>query len=278
MRFLPATLTAAAVILAQKPEIGLESKVRASPLEVVKLGTINVDSAGVATYTAVSGIVIPTAGYDLHLRTDDTIGPLTALPTVTLSVSLFGAVASTVVATLGIPSWVQDQSKIWPLGQSTDFIPQGVGNDAKTVLSITALDDSENLPANSTWSVWGSPAAANFVSLGYCRNKEGPYTVPGNVRIADGYNPQAAIKRGRAEDSDLTLEFVHISSMDGISRLNDRRCAVLLDVTKDKTVLSERVVYAGYRPAAGPKRGDGNDEVIETSTGPFESFLLFVAP
>jgi hypothetical protein len=42
-------------------------------------------------------------------------------------------------------------------------------------------------------------------------------------------------------------------------------------------VHSETIVYTGYRPAFSPSRGDGNDEVMGTSTGPYEKFLTFVA-
>lgn len=163
-------------------------------------------------------------------------------PSVKLDVLLVGLVTTISVATIGVPSWVQDQSKTMPVGQAADFVVVGVVKTLLTVLEVAGLDTSAKLPANSTWSIWGSVADSNFVELGYSRNNEGPYTMPATVRIVDGYNPPRAIKRGRAEESDL-MEFIHISSMDRISPLNDQRCAIMIDMVKNKVALTERVVY-----------------------------------
>ena len=278
MRCLPATLTSAQAVLAKKPEIGLESILFVGAVDFVPLGRVVVNGAGVATWVPNPGITIPAAGYDLHLRADQAVSGLAGNPSVTLNVSLHGAVNTTALAAIGVPSWVADQANTWSIGQSTDFIGQGEGNSLLTVIGITGLNASSNLPANTSWSVWGSPAASNWVEVGYVRNKDGPYTVPKSVNIADGFNPQAAVKRGVAEISELTLELVHISSMDGLARYNGLRVSPIIEVRKDRTVTSERVVYTGYLPAARPARGDGDDEVMERSTATFESYLLFVAP
>lgn len=278
MRFsLPAT-PAALIPIAKSPETGLESQVFVSPVEVVRVGRVLVNAAGQAAWQADTGVSIPSAGMDLHLRADDSYAALAGNPSVTLNVTLFGAVTTTAVAALAVPSWARDQSKTFPIGQSTDFVPQGAGNALLLVIGITGLQASTNLPANSEWSVWASPAASNFVEIGFKRNVDGPYKVPGSVGIADRYDSAAVTKKGRSQDAELTNEFVHISSMDGMARYNGSRVTELVKIVKDKVLHAENVLYTGYRPAAVPKRGDGDDEVMETSTGPFEAVLNFPAP
>lgn len=280
MRLLPATLTPALAVLAQKPEIGAESIYHAVPVEFIHMGRILTDSAGTPTWHPRAGAAIPAAGlWDLQLRSDDGMENLAGNPTVTLSVTIGDAVgAGTAVATFGIPSWVTDQSKNWAIGESTDFIPQGIGNDAKDIEGITDVTGGTDLPPNAEFSVWASADASNAVELGYCKSINGPYQVPASVRIADRYKSAAAVKKGRSEDAELSLEFNYISSMEGIGRYNGRSITCFIKVVKDKSAHSENIIYTGYRPEFSPNRGDGNDEVMGTSTGPYETFMTFAAP
>lgn len=278
MRFSLPALTGSLAVLAGKPEIQVEATIRVSPVEVVQLGTIVVDAAGLGTWVPLTGASIPAEGYDLHLRADDGAFGVPIAPTVTLNVNLFGAVAGTATAVLEIPTWVADQSKNFPVGRSSDFVPQGAGNAAKTVLSIVTLGPIGGLPASSEWSIWGSPPASNFVKIGYKRNATAPYQTPAAVNIADGYNPVGASKRGRPEVGEATFDFAHISSMSGMARYNGTRVTVWEAIVKDKAAWTENVVFTGFRGQASPTRGDGNDEVVESCTGSYERHLLFHAP
>jgi hypothetical protein len=280
MRLLPATLTAAQAVLAQKPEIGAESIFHAFPVEFIFMGKIVTDSTGTPTWRPRAGAAIPAAGlWDLHLRTDDGLTNLAGNPSVTLDVTIGDSVgAGTAVATLGIPSWVTDQSKNWSVGSATDFIPQGSGNAAKDIEAILGVDSAANLPPNAEFSVWASSDATNAIELGYCKSINGPYQVPASVSIADRYESAAAVKKGRSEEAELSLEFNYISSMEGIARYNGRSITAFIKVIKDKSAHSENVIYTAYRPEFSPNRGDGNDEVMGTSAGPYEKFLTFVAP
>lgn len=279
MRFSLPAVAAALIPIAQAPEIALESLVRISPIDLTLLGQVRVDAGGVATWHAAPGVTIPAGGYDLHLRADESLGGESGLPSVTLDVTLDGVVgASTAVAALAIPSYVADQSNTFPIGQAADFVGQGVGNSLRLVTAIDDINTSANLPANSVFSVLGSLPAENFVQLGYKRSVNGPYSTPAYVPIADRYNPSAAVKKGRSEQSSLELAMVNISSMGGLTRYNGQQVAVVVDIIKDNVVTTERIVYTGYGVAATVPRGDGNDEVVETSTGPFKSYLNFVAP
>lgn len=279
MRLALTALTALQSVLAQKPEIGAESIYHAVPVEFILLGRVVTDTLGAPTWVPRAGATIPAGtDWDLHLRADDGLENLAGNPSVTLDVTIGGAVgAGTAVAALGIPSWVTDQSKNWSVGDSADFIPQGVGNDALPIEAVSDVSASANLPPNAELSVWASPAVSNVVELGYCKSINGPYQVPASVRIADRYESARAVKKGRSEDSDLSLEFNYISSMEGIGRYNGRSITSLIKVIKDKSVHCENIIYTGYRPAFSPNRGDGNDEVMGTSTGPYEKFMTFVA-
>ena len=114
-----------------------------------------------------------------------------------------------------------------------------------------------------------------FAPVGCTRNKSFDLPIPSSVSIPCGYEASRFVKKGRSEESELELEFVHFSSWSGVERLNGGRCSLLLDVVKDDSIPWERVVLTGHRPNASPNRGDGDDEVLATSSGPYESVLLF---
>ena len=287
MRFTLPALSPADSLIAQNPESDLEANVFVSPVEVIQLGRILVDPSGVATWKPKPGASFGT-GLDIHVRCDTPIRSTTAAPVITLATTIPGApvvppatpnppVTGTAVATFGVPSWSADQAQIYPAGASFDLIPAGAGNTNALVLSITGVTSATNVQPNAEFTVYGSPAASNFVEVGFKRGVEGPYNTPGSIHIADKYNPAAAIKEGRPEVPELHMEFAHISHMDGISRYNGSRVSVLLMVKKDKAVLTSNILYVGYRPASSPARKDGNNEVVESSKGPYENVLLFGA-
>ena len=275
MRLSLPALNAAQILIANKPEMGVESQVFVSPVEVVRLGKIVVDAAGVAAWTPEPGASLGN-GMDIHLKVGSGF-TATAAPSITLTGTLADDTAGTAVAALVVPSWVPDQSKTFQEGFAVDFIPAGAGNSAKLVKAISSAAIT-NVPANTEFTVFGSPASSNFVELGWKRGAEGRYNTPNSVSFADGYNPSAAVKPGRPEVPELTLSFAHIAASYGLGHYNGRRVSVLLKVKKNKSsVHVSNILYTGYVPSASPNRGDGNDEVVETSTGPFEDCMQFDA-
>lgn len=276
MRLSIPALTAAQILIANKPEMGAESQVFVSPVEIFLAGKVVVDSAGAATFVAEPGASLGD-GMDLHLKVQ-TMALCSAAPTVTLTVTLAtDDSAGTAVASPVNPSWYPDQSKTFQEGFGTDFIPAGAGNTAKLIKTITAVAVT-NVPANSEFLVYASPAAANFIEQGWKRGAEGAYNVPSTVSFPNGFNPSAAVKPGRGEERELTLSFAHIAAGYGLGRLNGKRCTVLIKVKKNRhSVHTENVVYTGYVPSSSPNRGDGNDEVVETSAGKFEDCMQFTA-
>ncbi len=278
MRLSLPAVSAANVPVAQGPEINLESSVRISPVDLIKLGEVRTDAAGVADWYAQAGVSVPAGGLDLHLHSDQALENLAGNPSVTLTTTLTGAVSATSRATIVVPSWVPDQTKNWGQDESVDFTGVGSGNSLLLVTAIADLSASSNLPANAVFSVWGSPVAESFVFYGFKRSADGPAKTPKFVHIADKYDSAASVKKGRSGDAVLKLDMVHISDMSGISRYNGRKVAVMIDVKKNGVVQTGRLIYTGYGVSAGTPRGDGDGEVMDTSSGPFECLLSFTAP
>lgn len=275
MRFSLPTLSAAAILIAENPEIGLESNVFMSASEVIKLGTIKTDAAGAITWIPRPGASFG-AGLDIHVSLKTAI-VAAAAPVITLTATVAVTGASTVAGTLAVPSWAANQNQFYPEGYALDLIPTGVGDTARLVTAIAGVTSLANVPNNSELTVWGSPAASNFVEVGWKKTVDGAYATPGTVSIANKYNPSAAIKKGRPEVTELKMDFNHISSMDGISRYTGLRTSVLVKIIKDDAVTTEHILYLGYRPNASPTRGEGNDEVVESSSGPVEACIRFIA-
>jgi hypothetical protein len=275
MRLSLPALSATQILAANKPEMGVESIVKVSPIEAFLMGKIVVDATGTATFTAEPGAALGD-GMDLHLKVQ-VMSLASAAPSVTLNVTLEGDTAGTAKADLVVPSWFPDQSKTFQEGFALDFIPQGVGNAAKLVKTITGVSVT-NVPNNSEFLVFASPAASSFIEVGWKRGAEGAYNVPSTVSFANGYNPSAAVKPGRGEERELTLSMAHIASGYALSRYNGKRVSVLIQVKKNRhAVHTENVLYIGYIPSSTPARGDGNDEVVETCQGKFEDCMQFVA-
>lgn len=277
MRFSLPALAGALAVNAGAPEIGLESTVFASAVEAYRVGTIFVDASGNAVYIPKPGITLPALGYDLHLRCDTGVAGVSVVPSVTLNVTLGDDTAGTAIASLGIPGYVPDQSKVWPVGEASDFIPQGVGNGAKLVKAISAISASAGLGTNTEWGIFASPAASSFVQLGWKRQANIPYDVPGVVALPDGYRAVGASKKGRGEQPTYSFQFGHVSSMGGMARYYGHRISVLEKIVKDKVAHTANLLVIGFRPTGSPDRGDGNDEVVESSEGFGEEHLIFNA-
>ncbi len=275
MRFSLPVLSAAQVLIAENPEIGVESNAFASAEEVILLGTIKTDALGVATWYPKAGADYG-AGLDIHVSNDTPLNEASA-PTVSLDATVVTSGAGTLLSTYAVPSYSANQGHIYPAGSAFDMIPQGVGNSARLVTAITGVDALTNIPANSELSIWGSPASSNFVEVGWGKSVDGAYNTVSTISIANRYNPTGATKKGVGEVAELSMDFNHISSMDGMCRYNGLRVTILNKIIADDTVHKSNIVYTGYRPNAKPTRGSGNDEVIETSTGPYEKCLVFNA-
>ncbi len=275
MRFNLPALSSAQIQSAKGPEMGIESIVKTSVAEVILCGKVEVDATGAVTWTPEPGLSLGD-GMDLHLKVNF-MSTASSAPSVTLATTLADDAAASCVAALAVPSWFPDQSRTFQEGFGEDFIPQGEGNSAKLVKAIASAS-ATNVPNNSEFLVYASPPAAGFIEQGWKRGADGAYNVPSTVAFPEGYNPTRIVKPGRGETRELTLEFAHIAAGYAIGRYNGKRIAVLIQVKKNRrTVHTANVVYAGYIPSSSPSRGDGNDEVVETSAGMFEDCVIFDA-
>lgn len=275
MRFSLPVLTSAQILIAENPEIGVESNVFASAAEVIQLGTIKTDALGAITWTPKPGAAYG-SGLDVHVAVENPING-SAAPVITLDATIVTVGTGTLAATFAVPSWVANQGNIYPQGIAFDMIPQGSGNALRLVTAIAGVTSLANVPNNSELTVYGSPASSNFVEIGWKKTVDGAYNTPSSVSLANGYNPSAAIKKGRPDVAELSMEFHHVSSMDGMCRYNGMRVSVLNKVIADGSVTKEHILYIGHRPNATPKRGEGNDAVVESSSGPVVKCIRFVA-
>lgn len=276
MRFALAALSAAEILVAKKPEMGLDTRVFPSVVPVQKVGKIVV-SGGTNTWIPEAGVDWTAAGLDLCLKVDSPLR-CTAAPVVTLECTLVGPLTEEDVATtFNIPSWVPDQSYSYQVGRGFDLVPTGVGNSAKRVLAVTGITSITGITGYAEFIVYGSQASSDFKELGWSKSVSGPYSTPASIAFPDGYNPAAAIRAGRPEIPELTVSMTHIASSAGMTRYNGHEIAMLAKVIKDKSVHVGNILYVGYRPQASPERGEGNDEVVETSTGPYTDCIQFDA-
>lgn len=273
-RFSLPTLNAAQRLLAQEPEIGVESNVFVSPTGLIKLGTVRTDAVGAISWTPHPGAAFG-SGLDLHVSFATPILGVAA-PVITLDGTVVTSGAGTIVATGVIPAYVANQSHTYPEGYAMDMIPQGVGNSARLVTAIAGVTSLANVPANSELVIWGS-GVSDFVEIGWKKSVDGAYSVSSTVSLANKYNPSAVTKKGVGEVNNLTMEFSHIHAMEGITRYDQLKVNVLVKVLKNGTVQDQNILYIGHRVSATPKRGEGNDGVVESSTGPVEAVLKFYA-
>jgi len=271
-------LTAAQQLAANTPEIGAESTVRytdkefLSVLELTNVGVTATDEAQLAS----SFPIVLTEERHIHLRCDNGFLYDTAL-VLDLDVTLSDDSTIVARATMEVPTWAKQGVNANPVGTAVDFRNTdgtALALKVKSIQGINAMTGGRAGNINRV-SIWSSPDVGEFVSQGCVRNKNFDLQIPGSINIACGYNAQQFVKQGRSEEVDLTLEYTYFSSLDGIGRLNGSRCGLLIDITKDDTVPWERLVLTGHRPNGSPNRGDGDDEVLAESSGPYESFLVF---
>ncbi len=272
---LPA-LNSAQIQVAKGPEMGVESIIKVSAVEAILCGKVSVDASGNVTWVPEPGLDLGATGMDLHLKVNF-MPTATSAPSVTVTGTLGDDTPGTAVAALTVPAWFPDQSKVFQEAFSEDFIPAGGGNSAKLVKAIASVAVT-NVPNNSEFLIYATPLAANFIEQGWKRGAEGAYNVPSTVSFPEGYNPSRVVKAGRGEERELTLEFAHIAAGYALGRYNGKRVSVLIQVKKNRhSVHTTNVLYTGYIPSSSPARGDGNDEVKETSRGKFEDCLVFDA-
>lgn len=270
------TMTAAQVPVARKPEIGEESEVYFAPESCQLLGRVRATGAATGEYTSAGGVGLPTAGRDLLVRvlSSDCIGTGGAMA-VTFNVILDDDLADTAVATFDIPTWSGAGSlNRFPIGISSDLKPAGVGNSAKKIKSIVSLASTANMTVGNTFQVYSTPNLADFVFIECTTSKGGKYNLPSIVEIACGYNPAAFTKLGVGESNPLSIEFKTRGALEQLNRFNGSQGTIRMDIVKDGIVTSQRDLFSGYYVRTMAERGSGNDEVLATSEGPYDQFLI----
>lgn len=269
-----AALTSTKAAIGLKPEIGVESHVYVARGELVPVGELEMDSPTSAVADFYSNADLGT-GMDLHIRAENPVeGVDGGTITVTLDVTLEGAVVDTATATFDIPGWSSYQKNYIPIGLSADFVPDTPANAGLKVVSVQGLDSVSDGALGNQFKIYATPPIADFIEIGCTRSKSGQFKLPTVVNIACGYDSAAHTKLGRSDEQNLTLSFAYASQLEALSRFNGHRCLVLIKVVKDNAVHWENILYSGYIPRANADRGDGNDEVVATSESSYEKFMV----
>ncbi len=270
------TMTAAQVPVARKPEIGVESEVYFAPESCQLLGQVRATGAATGEYTSAGGIGIPTAGRELCLRvlSPECLGTGGAMA-ITFSCTLDDDTTAACVATFDIPTWSGAGSlNRFPIGISSDLKPTGVGNADKKIKTILSLTSMANQTVGNTFQVYSTPLLADFVFIECTTSKGGKYNLPSIVEIACGYNPAAYTKLGVGESNPLAIEFKTRGALEQLNRFNGSQGTIRMDIVKDGVVTSQRDLFSGYFVRTMADRGAGNDEVLATSEGPYDQFLI----
>jgi hypothetical protein len=274
----PVALSAADEQVALKPETGVETRVYASLVEPVIMGTVSVDSGATVTFTP-SGRALAGGGEHLVLRvaTSGENIPIANVDDVSVALDLNGGgVVGT--ATLDLASYSDQRStQMFRLteGRSVDL------TDGVPTL-ITAVDgtvnSSANLPASSEFTVMSLPDLDDFFEVGCAIQKSGGFAVSRSVNIPCGYNAQAFTKKARSAEESLSISYRYDNYEDGLAALNGGRCVIMLETKKDNVLVHSRTFYTGVYPNVSPPRENDDDEVVvATMESGYEKFLVFTA-
>lgn len=268
------TLSSAQVAIARKPELGWESEVYFAAESCVELGTVLCTTAAVGEYTPAGGLGIPTGGRDVLLRCLSPCAGTGGAMAVTFNVTLDDDSADTAVATFQIPTYTDAVNlNFFPIGCCSDFVPTTVGNVAKKIKTIGTLVSVANMTAGNRFQLYCVPNSASFNYISCTTSKAGKFNLPKVIEIPSGNNAAAFTKSGRSESNMVSIGFKDRGVLEQLNRFTGAQGTIRLDVIKDATVLSNRILYSGVYIFPSTERGDGDDVVEAKTEGPYEQFL-----
>jgi hypothetical protein len=185
-----------------------------------------------------------------------------------------GTPAGTATATFVVPTFEQDQTFNLPIGLAVDLQVDGTGNEAAKIRTITGINAITGGRAGNRFKIITLPDTWEFLQCS--KDKTPTIPVGKTVNIACGYEGARWTKKGRSEPPTLEVSGVYTSAGDGLMRLNGHRASVMIETVAEDEVLMERLVFAGWRPAAQPRMGDGDTETEVRATGNYEKLAIFV--
>lgn len=273
--YAPGSLSAADKLLAQEPEIGAESIVKASydPLGLVY--EIEQSAAGAASANSISGAYsLPTDGLELQCICANSVASPGSI-VITFGVTDEDDTETTATATFAAPSFAADQSDYFPLGTGVDLVP--ATGAAKKIKSVDSIDSITNGSTGNRFQVVALPALTSYFSVGCTRSKDITLPIPSTVPIPCGFNGSRFVKSGRSEPGNMSCEAAYSLFSDGLARLAGQKVTAIVETRRQDRVLVERLVLGGWRPVPQSPKGDGDDETTTTAEGLFERFAFFSA-
>lgn len=269
------TIPGADLAVANAPELGGESKrAKVSYDEVGLLGEVSMlaPNSGTLQMATPAFSFDPVLGEDLQLRCKTSVQSSVNV-VITFAVTFADATTGLAQAQFLIPSTAQNQSANLPMGLTVD-LNGTAGNVGKKILSIAGLASVVGASRGDTFQLVSLPDA--WWTIPGCTSKGETLNVPKAKSIANGLDGSAWTKYGMSEPGKLDLEAFHLSSGDGLQRLNDQPFSAMVEVYAEDRVLKERHVYGNVRGAFNADRKDGEDETKDKGTAEFSSFFKFV--
>lgn len=179
------------------------------------------------------------------------------------------------VATFAPPDTAQDQSFNFPPGLAVDLIGTA-GNSTAKIVSVNSLVSITGGAAGDKFYVAACPEASSYVEVACVTDKTIDIPTPKSIAIPCRFNGARWVKKGRSEPPNLEFKAKHGSYGDGLSRANGHRVTVKMEARKDDRILTERLIFGGYRPTVKLNKPDGDGEADATATGMYELFAAFV--
>lgn len=282
MAWTPTTVNAADYIIARKPTFGGEKVLKITSQAAYELGSWYCTSEDTGTYTAddyntvtIAQTALGTTGVDLVVSVKEEFTS-TANATVTVSgTNASGGAPLVGTATIAAPGYVSNTDCVFSEGAAFDVTTPGNAKFA-TIVSIAV---SGGVQAKSGLRILAMPVITTLKTI----------TCQTSIDFAAPFHPAVAIpcgmdgagggiKSGRTEQPTFSIKIKDRGMGDGLARLANRYCCVVVETFKENTLTTERLVLCNARFTVKPSSGDGNDEAAQTADGMYEFAAYFFAP
>jgi hypothetical protein len=174
-------------------------------------------------------------------------------------------------ATFAPAASATDQTTNLPQALAVDLVT----DDDRKVKSISSLVSLDNGGAGGRYQVVAMPDSDTFTEIGCVRDCNPAFPSPETVKIPCRYQYAAWVKKGRDKEYDLSFSAVHRNFDEGFTRLNGHKVTMKIEVRKEDRILSERMVFGGYRPTISKATPDGNAEATDSASGSYETCAVF---
>jgi hypothetical protein len=274
MKYLPTTVAAIDIDIAEAPYLGGEFAVYLTRVPAVHLADVNLTQSGTGTMTKDAATSIKAGGADLQLVATTELR--SSVPcVVTFNVLDETQQVRTATATFTAPTRAGSQDANFERGIAVDLVLSG-GTLITSVVSLATVVGG-NRAVN--FALYQLPEAADYVLVGCTTEKK--FNLKGRkaVGIDCGMEADAFVKRGKTRPGDMTIDSKFGGMADRLTRFDSSKTTAMLVGIKDGQVTCDRAVFTQYVPNVDINLPEGEGEAMENAaTGKFVDHLFFVAP